>query len=77
MVLSWGRGEDGQLGHGDAEDRGAPQAVFSLLNRNVDSVVCGAEYSCAVSHADQQLYSWGWGDFGRWAAAAAAASVGS
>lgn len=66
MVLSWGRGEDGQLGHGDAEDRATPQAVFSLISRGVSGVTCGAEYSCAVSAADKQLYSWGWGDFGRW-----------
>ncbi|KAJ0879526.1 putative regulator of chromosome condensation 1/beta-lactamase-inhibitor protein II [Helianthus annuus] len=24
IVCSWGRGEDGQLGHGDAEDRLSP-----------------------------------------------------
>lgn len=64
MVLSFGRGEDGQLGHGDAEDRNAPQAVFSLLNR-ISSVACGAEYSCAYSAAECQFFSWGWGDFGR------------
>ena len=65
MVLSWGRGEDGQLGHGDAEDRQAPQAVFALINRGVSAVTCGAEYSVAVSGTEKQLWSWGWGDFGR------------
>lgn len=65
MVLSWGRGEDGQLGHGDAEDRQAPQAVFSLLNRGVAALTCGAEYSMAVSPAEKQLFAFGWGDFGR------------
>lgn len=65
MVLSWGRGEDGQLGHGDAEDRQEPQAVFSLLHRGATSVHCGAEYSMAVAGGDKQVYSWGWGDFGR------------
>lgn len=67
MVLSWGRGEDGQLGHGDAEDRLHPQAVFTLINRGVSQVACGAEYSVAVAGAgtEKQLFSWGWGDFGR------------
>ena len=65
MVLSWGRGEDGQLGHGDAEDRQQPQAVFGLLGRGVTSVQCGAEYSLAVAGGDRLVYSWGWGDFGR------------
>lgn len=61
MVLSFGRGEDGQLGHGDAEDRDAPQAVFALVNRGVSLVACGAEYSCVVSTRERQLWSWGWG----------------
>jgi hypothetical protein len=65
MVLSWGRGEDGQLGHGDAEDRQEPQAVFSLINRGATAVHCGAEYSLAVAGDTKQVYSWGWGDFGR------------
>lgn len=65
MVLSWGRGEDGQLGHGDAEDRQHPQAVFTLINRGITQVACGAEYTVAVSGLEKQLYSWGWGDFGR------------
>ncbi|KAI3438258.1 hypothetical protein D9Q98_000694 [Chlorella vulgaris] len=65
IVLSWGRGEDGQLGHGDAEDRQEPQAVFSLIGRGVSVVHCGAEYSLAVAEAEKQIYSWGWGDFGR------------
>lgn len=61
MVLSFGRGEDGQLGHGDAEDRDTPQAVFALVNRGVSMVACGAEYSCVVSTREKQLWSWGWG----------------
>ena len=60
-VASWGRGEDGQLGHGDAEDRDCPQAVFALVNRGVSLVACGAEYSCVVSTREKQLWSWGWG----------------
>ena len=49
LVVSWGRGEDGQLGHGDAEERTQPQAIFGLLNAAVSSVYCGAEYSLAIS----------------------------
>ncbi|PSC72205.1 ultraviolet-B receptor UVR8 [Micractinium conductrix] len=65
MVLSWGRGEDGQLGHGDAEERRRPQAVLTLLHRGVNDLQCGAEYSVAASGTEKQLFSWGWGDFGR------------
>lgn len=65
VTVSFGRGEDGQLGHGDAEERLRPQAIFSLLHSDISSVHCGAEYSIAVSHSKKQVYAWGWGDFGR------------
>ncbi len=65
LVVSWGRGEDGQLGHGDAEERNQPQTIFGLLNQRMSSVHCGAEYSLAISHEHRQIWSWGWGDFGR------------
>lgn len=64
-MVSWGRGEDGQLGHGDATERHRPQVVFGLMGRRISSVHCGAEYSIAVSREELQTYSWGWGDFGR------------
>eukprot|EP00775_Hariotina_reticulata_P006154 gene6154-6391_t len=65
IVASWGRGEDGQLGHGDAEQVNTPKAIHSLLGKDISSVCCGAEYTVAVSKKHQQVYSWGWGDFGR------------
>eukprot|EP00879_Flechtneria_rotunda_P006078 GHRR01006391.1.p1 GENE.GHRR01006391.1~~GHRR01006391.1.p1 ORF type:complete len:467 (+),score=165.58 GHRR01006391.1:204-1604(+) len=65
IVASWGRGEDGQLGHGDAEQCVAPKAIHSLLHKDISSICCGAEYTIAVSAKHQHVYSWGWGDFGR------------
>ncbi|XP_052141834.1 ultraviolet-B receptor UVR8-like [Oryza glaberrima] len=69
VVCSWGRGEDGQLGHGDAEDRPVPTvltAAFDDAPGGVASVViCGADHTTAYSDEELQLYSWGWGDFGR------------
>ena len=59
-VLSWGRGEDGQLGHGDAEERTRPEAIYSLMSANCSAVYSGAEYSVAVSQAHDAVYSWGW-----------------
>ncbi|ONK73282.1 uncharacterized protein A4U43_C04F29310 [Asparagus officinalis] len=64
-VCSWGRGEDGQLGHGDAEDRLQPTLVTALDGQKVESVTCGADHSTAFSESEFQVYSWGWGDFGR------------
>jgi len=65
ITASWGRGEDGQLGHGDAEERLRPQSIFGLMNKGITSVHCGAEYSIAVAEELREVYSWGWGDFGR------------
>ncbi|KAE8810905.1 ultraviolet-B receptor UVR8-like [Hordeum vulgare] len=65
MVCSWGRGEDGQLGHGDSEDRPVPTVLTSFDVPRVTSVICGADHTIAYSDDEMQLYSWGWGDFGR------------
>lgn len=65
VVCSWGRGEDGQLGHGDAEDRYSPIQVSALDGLEVNSITCGADHTLAYSEPHLQVYSWGWGDFGR------------
>ncbi|KAI4330103.1 hypothetical protein MLD38_028410 [Melastoma candidum] len=65
VVCSWGRGEDGQLGHGDAEDRLLPTQLSTLDGHEVVSVICGADHTIALSKLHAEVYSWGWGDFGR------------
>ncbi|WMV29485.1 hypothetical protein MTR67_022870 [Solanum verrucosum] len=65
VVCSWGRGEDGQLGLGDAEDRFSPTQVSALDGQEIVSLTCGADHTTAYSEALKQVYSWGWGDFGR------------
>lgn len=60
VVATWGRGEDGQLGHGDAEQCVEPKAVAALVDQDIDSICCGAEYTVAVSRKHQRVYSWGW-----------------
>ncbi|KAF8018639.1 hypothetical protein BT93_H3509 [Corymbia citriodora subsp. variegata] len=65
VVCSWGRGEDGQLGHGDAEDRPSPTHLSALDGHEVVSVICGADHTAAYSESLREVYSWGWGDFGR------------
>lgn len=64
-VVTWGRGEDGQLGHGDSAELTEPKACYNLLGKGVRAVVCGAEYTIAVTNQEESIYSWGWGDFGR------------
>jgi len=41
-VVSFGKGEDGQLGHGDAESCAEPTAVAALRGKHISSVSCGA-----------------------------------
>ncbi|KAG8373675.1 hypothetical protein BUALT_Bualt11G0049300 [Buddleja alternifolia] len=65
VICSWGRGEDGQLGLGDAEDRYSPTQLSALDGLEIVSVTCGADHTTAYSQSQMQAYSWGWGDFGR------------
>ncbi|KAJ1387800.1 Regulator of chromosome condensation, RCC1 [Sesbania bispinosa] len=65
VVCSWGRGEDGQLGHGDTEDRLFPTKVSALDGQDIVCVTCGAYYTVARTESSGDVYSWGWGDFGR------------
>ncbi|MCD9643546.1 Ultraviolet-B receptor uvr8 [Datura stramonium] len=60
VVCSWGRGEDGQLGLGDAEDRFSPTQVSVLDGQEIVSVTCGADHTTAYSESFKQVYSWGW-----------------
>ncbi|CAK7354710.1 unnamed protein product [Dovyalis caffra] len=65
IICSWGRGEDGQLGHGDAEDRRTPTQLSILDDHEIVSITCGADHTTAYSASRMEVYSWGWGDFGR------------
>ena len=60
IVCSWGRGEDGQLGHGDAEDRPSPTQLSALDDHQIVSVTCGADHTVAYSESRKEVYSWGW-----------------
>ncbi|KAL4590641.1 hypothetical protein LXL04_003578 [Taraxacum kok-saghyz] len=67
VVCSWGREEDGQLGHGDAEDRLAPTQLSALDGQEMVSLTCGADNTTAFSESSLNVYSSGdgMGDFGR------------
>lgn len=60
QVVTFGRGEDGQLGHGDPEDQQTPLLVEELRGAQIGAVSCGAEYTVAVSQNGAEVYSWGW-----------------
>ncbi|XP_070770301.1 alsin-like [Enoplosus armatus] len=57
-VWSWGRGSEGQLGHGDQLARLQPLCIKSLTGEEVIKVAAGSHHSLALT-AHCQVYSWG------------------
>ncbi|XP_059199040.1 alsin-like isoform X2 [Centropristis striata] len=57
-VWSWGRGSEGQLGHGDQLPRLQPLCIKSLIGEEVIKVAAGSHHSLALT-AHCQVYSWG------------------
>ncbi|OIV95703.1 hypothetical protein TanjilG_01497 [Lupinus angustifolius] len=47
-VYTWGKGENGQLGLGNTEDRYTPSFVETLRNRQVDTITCGPSFTAAI-----------------------------
>uniref|UniRef100_A0A0D3BGG2 FYVE-type domain-containing protein n=1 Tax=Brassica oleracea var. oleracea TaxID=109376 RepID=A0A0D3BGG2_BRAOL len=47
-VYTWGRGSNGQLGHGDTENRRLPTLVRALKGKQVRKVVCGSNYTATI-----------------------------
>ncbi|OCT63849.1 alsin [Xenopus laevis] len=57
-VWSWGRGKEGQLGHGDVLPRLQPLCVRSMDGKEVIQLAAGSHHSVALT-ARSQVYSWG------------------
>jgi len=57
-VYSWGRGEEGQLGHNDTYSRCVPKVIATLEARGVRAVAAGGFSSSAIDEA-KQVYTWG------------------
>ena len=63
-IFTWGRGEEGQLGHEDRYSRCVPKMVSTLLARGVRLVTAGGFSSAAIDEV-KQLYTWGDGRDGQ------------
>jgi hypothetical protein len=51
-LYTWGRGANGQLGHGDVSDQATPKRVESgLKDKIMVKVACGENHSAAVDSA--------------------------
>ena len=57
-VYTWGRGDDGRLGHGDNGWKYVPRLTHSLTGQVVTHVTCGSYHTAAVS-SNGDLYTWG------------------
>ncbi|CAM9550853.1 unnamed protein product, partial [Choristocarpus tenellus] len=66
LLLTFGCGETGRLGHGDQMDVSYPKLVQRLASARqaVVSAACGREHTL-VSMASGQVKGWGWGEGGR------------
>ncbi|KAL3513206.1 hypothetical protein ACH5RR_025923 [Cinchona calisaya] len=47
-VYTWGKGKNGQLGHGDCNDRDTPTLVEALRSKQVKALVCGNNFTAAI-----------------------------
>ncbi|KAL2546770.1 Regulator of chromosome condensation (RCC1) family with FYVE zinc finger domain [Forsythia ovata] len=62
-VYTWGKGSNGQLGHGDNNDRNTPTPVDFLKDKQAKSVACGSNFTAVIcrhkwiSSADNSMCS--------------------
>ncbi|KAM3855270.1 alsin isoform 3-T3 [Vipera latastei] len=63
-VWSWGKGKNGQLGHGDVLPRLQPLCVKSLDGKEVIHLSAGGHHSLALT-AKSQVYAWGNNAYGQ------------
>uniref|UniRef100_A0A2C9WM48 FYVE-type domain-containing protein n=1 Tax=Manihot esculenta TaxID=3983 RepID=A0A2C9WM48_MANES len=47
-VYTWGKGTNGQLGHGDNEDRNTPTHVEFLKDKQVKTIACGSNFTAII-----------------------------
>jgi alpha-tubulin suppressor-like RCC1 family protein len=57
-VYTWGQNENGELGHGDMEDRErTPTKVSSLSGVVVNHIACGRYYKAAITDKGE-IFTW-------------------
>jgi alpha-tubulin suppressor-like RCC1 family protein len=56
-VLTWGRGDDGRLGHGDNGWKYVPRITQALAGQVVVQVTCGSYHTAAVT-GNGDLFTW-------------------
>ncbi|KAJ8040924.1 Serine/threonine-protein kinase Nek8 [Holothuria leucospilota] len=64
ILMTFGSGAHGCLGHGNFQDVSQAKIVESLLGYEISHVACGASHVVAVT-TEHEVFSWGRGDNGR------------
>ncbi|OWK59905.1 Serine/threonine-protein kinase Nek8 [Lonchura striata] len=64
IIMTFGSGSNGCLGHGNFTDVSQPKIVEALLGYEMVQVACGASHVLAVSN-EREVFAWGRGDNGR------------
>ncbi|XP_063151190.1 serine/threonine-protein kinase Nek8 isoform X3 [Candoia aspera] len=64
IVLTFGSGSSGCLGHGTVMDVSQPKIVEALLGYEITQAACGASHVLAMS-SEGEVFTWGRGDNGR------------
>lgn len=64
IIMSFGNGSNGCLGHGTFNDVTQPKIVEALLGFEIAQVSCGASHVLAATN-DREVFAWGRGDNGR------------
>ena len=62
-VYTWGRGDDGELGHGNTSSQLVPKRVDALASVSVRALACGVMHMAALT-SDGAVYTWGHGEYG-------------
>lgn len=61
-LYSWGRGQDGLLGHGGYNDQAVPKLIEALESKVIVSVSLGPVH-CLAQSLEGELFGWGRNDF--------------
>ncbi|CAJ1363488.1 unnamed protein product [Effrenium voratum] len=65
VLYTWGRGQNGRLGHGGEENELLPKAVEVLSGHSVGLVACGEFHTGCILQNAPHVYTWGLGLSGR------------
>eukprot|EP00931_Biecheleriopsis_adriatica_P018476 TRINITY_DN12943_c0_g1_i1.p1 TRINITY_DN12943_c0_g1~~TRINITY_DN12943_c0_g1_i1.p1 ORF type:complete len:719 (-),score=181.78 TRINITY_DN12943_c0_g1_i1:57-2213(-) len=65
VLFTWGRGQNGRLGHGGTENEALPKAVQALDGLHVAQAACGEFHTACILQNAPHVYTWGLGLSGR------------